>query len=196
MRSTQKLRNKAILWPILLAVLALAGLAFRQSDCKLRILRVGIYPFVPESADIKLKIAQEFEKGHEDVRLEFADLGDYYNGGLLDALSAKKVDVAEVDTVFLQDLVQNKLIEAIPRDRLPSDTDFLSLASRAATFKGQLFGVPHWICGNFLFFRKSDPDAGRLSKVTKLYELEQILGQPTTEGAGTARRYARQEYPR
>jgi len=60
MRSTQKLRSKAILWPILLAVVALAGLAFRQSDCKPRILRVGIYPFVPESLPQHLAVTYLF----------------------------------------------------------------------------------------------------------------------------------------
>jgi len=184
MRSIQKLRSKAIQWPILLAVVALAGLALRQSDCKPRVLRVGIYPYVPASDDIKLRIAQEFEKRHEDVRLQFVDLGDYYDGGLLDALSAKRVDVVEVDTVFLQDLVESKLIEPIPRDRLPSDTDFLPVASRAAMLDGKVFGVPHWVCSNFLFFRRNDPDADRMRHVTKLNELEQVLNHPATEENG------------
>jgi hypothetical protein len=49
---------------------------------------------------------------------------------------------------------------------------------------GKTFGVPHWVCGTFLFFRKNDPDADRLSKTTRLGELEQILSHPATEEQG------------
>jgi thiamine pyridinylase len=183
MPSSQRPAGKVILWSILLTAVVLATLTFRQSDCK-RVIRVGIYPFVPESAEIELQIAQQFEKGHPDVRLEFVDLGDYYNGGLLDTLNAKKVDVVEVDTVFLQDLVENKLIEPIPDNLRQSNTDFLPVASLAATLNGKMFGVPHWVCGNFLFFRRNDPDADRLRKLTKLSDLEEMLDHPAAEEKG------------
>ena len=174
--------RRASIW--ILVTFTWSGLAFCQSGCTRRTLRVAAYPYVPESAEMFLKIEQNFEKTHPDVRLEFVDLeADYYDGGLLTALQSKKakVDVVEVDTVFLQDLVENKLIEALPESVLKPDTTFLPVASNAATLNGTVFGVPHWVCSNFLFFRTNDPDANRLSKVTKLNELEQILDHPAAE---------------
>src|SRR5260370_31263341 len=115
MRSIQKLSSKAILWTILLTTVALAGLAFRRGDCKPRILSVATYPYVPENAKLQLKIAQDFEKNNPDVQVEFVDLGDYYGGGLANALDPKqpKVDVVEVDMVFLQEFVERQLRDTI-----------------------------------------------------------------------------------
>ena len=186
MNGSAKSPYKLLLIAFALLLIALAGFAFRQIDFKPRTLRVGTYPYVPESAPMQLSIEQAFEKHHSNVRLEFVDLGDYYNGGLFEALQTDqpKVDVVEVDTVFLQDLVDNKLIEGLPDSVLKPEGTFLPVASKSATLNGKAFGVPHWVCGNFLFFRKDDPDAARLSKTTKLSELEQVLNHPSTEEQG------------
>jgi thiamine pyridinylase len=165
---------------------AQSGQIMQGRQIKPRILRVATYPYVPESAQMQLKIAQDFEKNNPDVQVEFVDLGDYYGGGLGNALDPNqpKVDVVEVDTVFLRDLVESKFLETLPDTVLKPDGTFLPVASRAVVLNGKTFGVPHWVCGNFLFFRKNDPDADRLSNTTTLSDLEQILNRPTTEEQG------------
>lgn len=55
-------------------LIAFACLVFRQGDFRPRTLRVGTYPYVPESEPMRLRIEQDFEKRHQDVRLEFVDL--------------------------------------------------------------------------------------------------------------------------
>jgi len=134
-----------------------------------------------------LQIAQAFERSHHDIRIEFVDLSNnYYKDALFTALDPKQptVDLVEADTVFLQDLIDKKLIEALPDDVLGPDGTFLPVASMAAKSNGITFGVPHWVCGNFLFFRKDDPAVDLLMKTTTLSELEHILNHPSAEKDG------------
>src|SRR5436190_23174234 len=187
MNDSRKSDHKAaLLIAVALLLTAFAALTFREITFKRRTLRVGAYPYIPESASMLLRIEQDFEKRHQNVRVEFVDLGSYYDGGLFEALrrTKPKVDVVEVDTVFLQDLVDNNLIGVLPDSVLKPDGTFLPVASNAVTLKGRTFGVPHWVCSNFLFFRKDDPDANRLSRIANLSELEQVLNHPSMEEQG------------
>jgi ABC-type glycerol-3-phosphate transport system substrate-binding protein len=122
---------------VLAVILSTYFISFAETSEKPRVLHVGVYPFVPEIAQMELKIEQDFEANHPGVRVEFVDLGDdYYGTGLDSALRAKppKVDVVEVDTVFLQDLVNAKLVEPLTQDALQPEGTFLPVASKAATF--------------------------------------------------------------
>jgi thiamine pyridinylase len=92
--------------------------------------------------------------------------------------------VFEVDTVFLRDLVDEKLIQELPLDVLSPKDTFLQVASGASTIDGKVYGVPHWVCGNFLFFRKDDPEKSRFEKLSSLDGLERIIGSPASQEQG------------
>jgi len=92
-----------------------------------------------------------------------------------------QADVIEVDTVFLKDLVQQSLVDVLPPTAIEPANAFLPIASAAAQIDGKVYGVPHWACGNFIFFRADDPAAGRLSETKTLKGLEEILNHPTIE---------------
>lgn len=146
-----------------------------------RKLRVALYPYVPERAEMYWKVEQDFEDAFPEIDLRFIDLSSYYYSGQLEeALTKAAADVVEVDTVFLKDLVDRKLIEELPKALL-SSTDFVPVAAKAAELDGKVFGVPHWICGNFLFFRKDDPEASRFRKLTSLDGLERVVARPLSQ---------------
>ena len=121
-------------------------------------LRVAMYPFVPESVDVFHTLETEFERAHDGVNVELVDeykddqgkshslAADYYKGGLERAVA----DIYEIDTVLLGDMaskLQNVTLE--PGAFRPELGD-------AVTVNGQTLGVPHWVCGNFLFYRRGD----------------------------------------
>lgn len=146
-----------------------------------RPLRVALYPYVPERAEMYWKVEQEFEDAYPAIDLHFVDLSaSYYSGQLDEALTQGKADVFEVDTVFLHDLVSKMLLEELPGSMLPPDM-FLGVAANAARLDGKVYGIPHWVCGNFLFFRKDDPEAGRFRKLTSLDGLERLIGRPQSQ---------------
>ncbi|HEY3899595.1 MAG TPA: extracellular solute-binding protein [Chthoniobacter sp.] len=151
-----------------------------------RRLRVALYPYVPEKAELFLTVIQEYRRVHPEVDLDIVDLTDtYYDQGLPQALNGglvvDPVDVAEVDTVFLRDLVDNHLISELPADRLDDSGPYLPIASAASRLDGRVFGVPHWACGDFLLFRRDDPDAPKLKQAKTLKQVEEIFGHPADE---------------
>lgn len=150
-----------------------------------RQLRVALYPYVPQKAELYWKLEREFEESHEDIDLKYVDLGaDYYGGKLTEAVKSSQADVFEVDTVFLRDLVDEKLLQELPPDVLTPKNSYLPMAVSASMLDGKVYGVPHWVCGNFLFFRRDDPERSRFEKLSSLDGLERILGRPFAQEQG------------
>jgi len=147
-----------------------------------RSLRVALYPYVPQKAEMYWQLEQMFEDKFSEIDLRFVDLGDYYDGQMVKNLIDGKVDVIEVDTIFLRDLVDKKLIADLPPSVLESTGTFLPVAEKAARLDGKIYGVPHWVCGNFMFFRADDPERNRLRNVRSLDSLERIIGRPLDPG--------------
>lgn len=150
-----------------------------------RVLRAALYPYIPDAASLYWRLEQEFEADHPQTDLQFVDLGaNYYGGELLEALTSERIDVAEIDTVFLRDVVDNNLIEEVPPELHWPDGTFLPVAAQATTLGGKIWGVPHWVCGNFLFFRSDDPDADQLKDIDSLDDLERALGRIASSRQG------------
>lgn len=146
-----------------------------------RSLRIALYPYVPEKDLMYWKVERDFETANPEIDLQYIDLGyDYYSGGLTKSLQTKNIDVVEIDTVFLHDLVLQGLIAMLPSSLIPKNSDFLKYSLDASKINGVFYGVPHYVCGNFLFYDKDDPEAKRFEACNTLYKLEQIIGTPTS----------------
>src|SRR5262249_40167393 len=93
-----------------------------------------------------------FEAAHPGVNLELVeykpDMKEYYDGGLQEA----EADIYEIDTVLLPEMIRAGKIAPLT---LPSG-DFLPEARQAVQFNGSTWAVPHWVCGNFVFYRVGD----------------------------------------
>jgi len=124
-------------------------------------LKVALYPYVPESRELFLEFEKVFEAKHPGVNLQLIEshqnsqlskpislAEDYYNGGLLKT----QADVYEIDTVLLQAMIEAKKIQPI---ELP-DRQFVPSSYKATTFDEKTWGTPHWVCGNFLFYKQDD----------------------------------------
>ena len=102
-----------------------------------------------------------FEASHPGVNLELVETfrepisgeltplsRSYYSGGLLSA----EADVYEIDTVLLDDMVHAGKLTA-----LGSVTDrFVEGALAASSVDGSIWAIPHWVCGNFLYYAADD----------------------------------------
>lgn len=125
-----------------------------SDQAEITTLRVVLYPYVPDRLALFQKIEEVFESSNPGVNLELIDdqdlLWGYYSGALQDTVA----DVYEVDTILLSDLVESRKISPI---ELP-EVSFTREAIDAVTRKGVVYGVPHWLCGNFLFYKKGDKE--------------------------------------
>lgn len=138
------------------------------NENKIMTLRVALYPYVPGRLALFHKVETIFESRNPGVNLELVEdkslLWDYYSGGL----EATQADVYEVDTVLLSDLIHSGKISPL---ELPS-TSYSKEAIEAVTRDGKTWGLPHWLCGNFLFYIKGDKE---IEKAATWKELNTIL---------------------
>ncbi|MCA6098187.1 extracellular solute-binding protein [Bradyrhizobium australafricanum] len=136
-----------------------AKVAFAQGSVEWLTLRVALYPAVPQRRALFTQLEQQFERMYPGVNIELVEtyedggqtksLADnYYSGGL----AKVKADVYEIDTILLTDLADSGKIQPI---ELPFN-DFATTAVDAVRRNGKVYAVPHWMCGNFLFYDNSD----------------------------------------
>lgn len=170
---------------ILVLVFVITNASVLSTQAIRRQLRVALYPYIPQKAEMYWRLETEFENAHPDIDLRYVDLGaDYYGGQLLESLKSNMADVFEVDTVFLRDLVDANLVEELPPGTFLLNDTYLPVAVNASMLDGKVYGIPHWVCGNFLFFRKDDPERARFEKTATLDTLERILGRPFSQEQG------------
>ena len=157
--------------------IVLSLLAVRVSGAEPATLRVLLYPIVPDARDLFFRLEAEFEGKNPGVDLQLVEINDYYRRGLLDA----DADVYEIDTVLLADMVASGKIDPLT---LPS-LKFLSNAREAVTLNGKTWGVPHWVCGNYLFYDAND---AALRNVASFAELAEVLsaGEFAADFKGTS----------
>jgi len=129
-------------------------------------LRVALYPYVPGPHSVFTLLTQEFQKRNPGVTLELAEVDpdkEYYSGGL----TSLNADVYEIDSILLSEMLSKIAPLTVSLD------GFTQEAKDAVTRNGAIYAVPHWLCGNFLFYRKDDApirDAATWSDLLKLFQ--------------------------
>lgn len=131
-------------------------------------LKVLLYPYVPNRLSLFQKIEEQFEKENPGVNLELIDNSElrdnYYSG----AIQNSSADVYEVDTILLSEMIQANKASKIdfPKQGFSKET------LEAVTREKNTYGVPHWVCGNFLFYKKGDT---ALEKAQSWDEVKDII---------------------
>lgn len=149
-----------------------------------RKLRVVLYPIIPTFTDYMFQIKTGFEDSPEgrDLQIEFQDLTDgYYDPTSKNFIESAQADVYEIDSVFLNDFISGGKIQQLPSQLIPNPGEFLANGEHAAQFDGKWYGVPHWVCGNLLFFKKGD---SALAAVRALGDLQTVIGTTHQPGSG------------
>jgi len=145
-----------------------------SSPCDRDPLRVILYPFLPAKDAYFRHVEADFEEHNPTIDLQVVDLsGNYYDESLPGAVTNTPADVIELDSVFLDDFIGAGRVLALPRSWTRPSGTFLDVAQQAVVSNGTTYGVPHWVCSNFLFSRRGDS----LNPAT-LHDLVTQLGNP------------------
>lgn len=159
-------------------------------------LRVALFPYIPvygNFAKLQSRVESEFQKTNPDqnVGLELRPLNpndDFYDIAFLRTLldsdpSKGGYDVVEIDSVLLGDLVEAGLVSPWADSPLAvKERHFFPAAKEAMSYQGQIYGVPHWMCGYFLF--TSSRKVSRTNNTQKLVSELQKLGTPVRNFSG------------
>ncbi|UUL82582.1 extracellular solute-binding protein [Sphingomonas qomolangmaensis] len=121
-----------------------------------RVLKASLYPYIPDASTAYWAIEQEFEARHPQIDLQITLKSGYYDERpAKEGIVHENADVYELDSVFLDDFVQAGRIA--PLTGFGDVVEQLLPFSREIVTKdGKLLGLPHWVCGNFLFYREGD----------------------------------------
>jgi thiamine pyridinylase len=142
-------------------------------------LRVALYPYVPDSARVFQQLEAAFECLYPGLNLELVEEPNatyrYYDFDMQKKRGFQFVDadIYEIDTILLSDFVAAKKIAPIA---LPYN-DFDAAAVRAVERNGVTYAVPHWLCGNFLFYRRGDAEIANARTWTDLSTILAERGQ-------------------
>ena len=137
-----------------------------------RVLHVSLYPYIPDPSAAALTLKQGFERTHPDVIVDITLNRNYYSQKPEDrGVLSEVADVHEIDGIFLQDFLAAHRLQP-PGMALAGA--FTPLARRAATYAGQPWAVPHWMCADFLIYRA---DKAALANVRTLAQLQLAFAQ-------------------
>jgi len=164
-----------------IVALALLGIAAGSLPPGRRPLRVVLYPFVPDKVGLFWQVEQSFERRHPEIDLQIVDLSDnYYDTDAPNAVTNTDADVVEVDSVFMQDLIDGRRIQPLPSGLRRSAGPMLRVAEDAVTSGSSWYGVPHWLCTNFLFSWPPEP----LNVAATLDDVVRAIGVRHAAGEG------------
>ncbi|MDC3961879.1 extracellular solute-binding protein [Polyangium jinanense] len=134
---------------------------------------VALYPFLPDYQSLFYDIEHSFERDHPDVDLQIIDLSaNYYNEDEPQAITNTNAQVYELDGVFLADFIDQKRIQALPKELVPPANTMVQVAEDSAKVKNEWWGLPHWACTNYIFYRSGDP----LGSAGTLKDVESLIG--------------------
>ncbi len=132
-------------------------------------LKVALFPYIPASTEggfsvLEQRIKKEFEAKNRNIELElrpFNPNDDFYDLSFLSGLLTMDPDgtgsgyhIVEIDSVLLGDVVDRQRLS--PWRNAPSSGNLFPVAKRAMKYKGVSYGVPHWLCGFFVFSRNKN----------------------------------------
>jgi thiamine pyridinylase len=129
------------------------------------VFKVALFPYIPDSANDKYqellsRIEREFESKNPNIDLVLRPLNpvddDFYDFTTLqqwlrDSPSTNGYHLIEIDALLLDNLVQAKLIKKWKNATNIDDWHPSGLS--AVTINDHLYGIPHLLCGHFIFSR-------------------------------------------
>jgi len=155
-----------------------------QKDNDKFVLKVALYPWIPEPNKFAEWVETKFESEHPDIDLVVRTMSvatDWENGVdlayNLDAAAASLANenfadqqhIVEVDTLILGELAERNVIQPFSSTK----GDFYDFTRKAVTYKGEEWGIPHWTCGYFLM--TTHPEVSKVSNAIELKnELEKL----------------------
>jgi|GEM_PF-3569480 len=147
-----------------------------------RALKVALYPYLPTDPTVGFgpllaHVVATYQQQNPQVVLDavMTDVGIYDFGTLPPLLQAGGYDVMELDMLYLGFLAEQKLLNPAAL----SQQTALPVSTAAATYNGVLYGIPSWLCMDFLFTNDTD-----FASVTSLDAL--VATMPRAPNGGMA----------
>ena len=166
----------------LLALLAVFCAAARGEEA-VSALTYAVFPYVPDPGYYQELIEARWAEMEPEIPLIRAEWNCYRGA------APAGIDVVMFDAVTRDALIGAGWIQPIRPEALRDAGDFFPYALEGFAVDGLLYGVPVFLCGNFLIYDREDPALAAAARITDLAGESGIL-VANTEDAGIRHQYA------
>jgi len=128
---------------------------------------VAVYPYIPDVALFEEILTSYWAAIEPDVKLEFVEWDCYMNG------EPAGIDVLMYDALFTSYLVENNYIQSIEYSDIQNGNEkrIVPFAMEGAVENGTLYGIPFFVCSNFLIHKADDAELAEIENFADMYEV-------------------------
>ena len=152
-----------------LSLLMLILCASCGSGRKAESLTYALFPYLPDVEYYQELVERRWAEIEPDIRLVCADW-DCYTGE-----APEGIDVLMYDAVMQDALIGSGWIRPIDKDDVRDAGDLFPFAVDGLTADGRLYGIPVFLCGNFLIYDRGCDVLAKAEHITDLADESEFL---------------------
>lgn len=133
-----------------------------QGNTKMEI-SVAMYPHIPNVELFERVLRQKWAELEPDVPLTIEHWDCY--------AETSDCDVLMYDTLVLSYLAENGYIHPLQKEDIQDADDLLPFVMEGVTHEGVYYGVPYFVCGDFLIYYSDDTEMAAVKNFSQLYAL-------------------------
>ena len=162
--------GKRALSLITVIVLLLTALSTSCSaEAEVDTLTYAVFPYLPDSGYYQELIEKRWAEIEPDIRLIRAEWDSYQDG------EPAGIDVIMYDAVVRDKLIREGWIQPIDAASVQQPEDIFPYALESLTVDGRLYGIPVFLCGNFLIYDRSCDILAKAEHITDLDGESELL---------------------
>ena len=151
------------------AILLLIFCAAGGAEGDVMTLTYAVFPYLPDPGYYQELVERRWAEVEPDIQLIRAEW-DCYTGG-----EPEGIDVVIFDAVMLDSLAGAGWIQPIGLNEVRDVEDIFPFALEGLTVDGRLYGIPVFLCGNFLIYDQNCETVDSAEHITDLANMSEIL---------------------
>ena len=132
-------------------------------------LTYALFPYLPDVEYYQELVERRWAEIEPDIKLIRADW-DCYTGE-----APEGIDVVMYDAVMRDVLIDSGWISPIDKASVQNEEDMFPFAVDGLAADGKLYGIPVFLCGNFLIYDRSCDALAKAERITDLADESELL---------------------
>ena len=139
------------------------------AEARVDALTYAVFPYLPDPGYYRQIIERRWAEVEPEIPLVRAEWDCYVDD------APKGIDVVMFDAVMLESLVDAGWIQPIDPNAVRDSGDIFPFALEGLTAEGRLYGIPVFLCGNFLIYDLDCAALDTAEHITDLADMSEIL---------------------
>lgn len=168
-------KSKVLKHPFLkknIAAIFLAIVILLASACKkdrIETLTYAVFPYLPDTNYYQELIESRWAELEPNIKLVRAKWDCYFDG------NPNEIDIVMYDAVMRDTLLSSGWINPINQRDIQNKEDIVPFALEGFTVGNNLYGIPIFLCGNFLIYDRNSKALSDAEHITDLSDKSEIL---------------------